>query len=91
MLVPSLQLRLHTIAAGAGAVWAGDKVAIVLMVLEGIGKVTMDGSSQRMAGPCSISVPPDAAVRIANQGELQMRVLEVLAGVPADPALPVPR
>jgi len=91
MLVPDLRLRLHTIAGGAGAVWAGSEVATVLMVLEGIGKVTIDGASQRMAGPCSMSAPPHAAVRIANQGALQMRVLEVLSRVPADPALPVPR
>jgi hypothetical protein len=77
MLHPNLQIRMHTIAAGTGGVWAGCPVPTLLVVLEGIGKVTIDGSAQRLMGPCAVSVPPIAAVQIANQGAMQMRVLEV--------------
>ena len=74
---PNLQIRMHTIEAATGAVWGGRDIAPVLMVLEGIGKVAIDGASQRLTGPCAVSVPPNAAVQITNQGSMQMRVLEV--------------
>ena len=83
LLDPHLQIRMHTIEAATGAVWGGRDIAPVLVVLEGIGKVAIDGgASQRLTGPCTVSVPPNAAVQITNQGSIQMRVLEVWSCTP---------
>ena len=77
LLHQNVQIWMHTIEAATAAVWGGRDTAPVLVVLEGIGKVAIDGSSQRLTGPCAVSVPPHAAVQITNQGSMQMRVLEV--------------
>ena len=77
LLHPDLQVRMHTIEIATGAAWGGRDIAPVLVVLEGIGKVAIDGASQRLSGPCAVSVPLDATVQITNQGPMQMRVLEV--------------
>jgi quercetin dioxygenase-like cupin family protein len=71
------QMSLHTIAPSTSATWIASPAAPLLVVLEGIGKVTIDGAPQRFSGPCALCVPAGAEVRISNQGGMSMRLLSL--------------
>lgn len=71
-----LQISLHVIAAGASATWHNDAATPpVLVVLDGIGKVTIDGAPLRISAPCALCAPAGAEVRVSNQGGVIMRLL----------------
>lgn len=78
-------ISLHAIAAGASATWRTQLAPPVLVVLDGIGKVTIDGAPLRLSAPCTLCVPAGAEVRVSNQGGVTMRLLAITACDPGAP------
>lgn len=80
LLLPGLPCELHMLEPGASAHWEAGPSTPLLLLIEGIGKIALDGASQRVAAPSALCVAAGSTLRLTNQGTTPMRLLAIQLG-----------
>jgi quercetin dioxygenase-like cupin family protein len=86
---------LHTLAPGARTLPLRHQGERAVLVLDGSGKLLVDGAPQRFQSPCTLVVPPGTEHELVNQGATPMQFVVIhadtgmalLHGPPATAAL----
>ncbi|HUP07307.1 MAG TPA: cupin domain-containing protein [Caldimonas sp.] len=70
----------RTVAIDPGACTAAPAAdALVLIALDGTGKLLVDGAPQRFHAPCTLIVPEGASHRVVNDGATPLQLVCVHA------------
>jgi quercetin dioxygenase-like cupin family protein len=59
---------------------------LVVLALDGSGKLLIDGGPQRFSGPCTLLIPPQVQFQLANNGTAPLQLVWVFTVAPSPAA-----
>ncbi len=82
MGVNGMEVRIQTIAPGAGTPVHRHACEEVIVVLRGAGRVTIEGEEVEFSANSTIIIPPDAVHQLVNSGAEEMFLIGALGATP---------
>lgn len=78
----AFQVWLRTLAPGAHGDTLQHAGELVVLALEGHGKLVIDGGPLRFTGPCTLLIPPGTPFQLANHGSQPLQLVWVFSVAP---------
>lgn len=78
----AFEVWVRTLAPGAHGDTLQHAGELVVLALEGHGKLLIDGGPLRFAGPCTLLIPPATPFQLANHGSLPLQLVWVFSVAP---------